>query len=178
MTFIFYSLEVAAPEPTPKVRKTKQVVEKKKESQEMRPLDLATDDDVIAPERPRFGVLKAVQAKMAEEQASLAESSFTDSPPSKPRFSYLKAVQEKMAAEKSEFSETVLDGADYSAPSRASALDPIVTSTAVKSRPSRSRASRRKRQHVQNDDIPMIAIQPSSPPSGVDNPAYDDVSEV
>ena len=116
----------------------------------------------LAPDRPHFGVLKAVQAKMAERDSLL--------------------------------SETVVGGADFSKirPSRLTALDPVLTSTASKNRQAKkSRLKPRSSQrpptledqtvydnYITDDAIPMVKLKSKQLREGTQNLAYDDVSEV
>ena len=113
-------------------------------------------DERVVGERPRFGVLKAVQAKMAAEDSSFSES----------------------VVRGSEFSARPV-------PMRRSFLDPMMTSQLSKPRKSRLKRNSRK-SHVRtheplehDESIPMVPLRSASPHTeGRQNPAYDDVSDL
>jgi len=118
----------------------------------------------IDQDRPHFGVLKAVQAKMAERESLLSETVVDGA-------DFLKIR-----------------------PSRLAALDPVLTSTIAKGRKTRkSRARQRSlrtpRSFAENnqpsddhditdDVIPMVRLKSKQRKEGAQNLAYDDVSEV
>ena len=117
----------------------------------------------LSPDRPHFGVLKAVQAKMAERDALLSETIVDGAGFSKTRSK------------------------------RLTALDPVLTSTVAKERKLRKarqkhRASRQSGftkseslsydNEVTDDVIPMVNLKSSRRRDGTENLAYDDVSEV
>lgn len=113
-------------------------------------------DQVLEVERPRFGVLKEIQARMEAEDPSFSESVIRGS----------------------EFSPRPI-------PLRRSMLDPVVTSRPSKARPShpkrRSKKSQmRSHEKLEHDEtIPMVRLTSNTPPSeGRQNPAYDAVSDL
>ena len=109
--------------------------------------------------RPHFGVLKAVQAKMAEQSSLLSETVLDGDP-----------------------------GFAKKRPSRLAAIDPLMTSTAAKQKQSKSRQKHRaskKSSHLDNypilsddDAIPMVALKTKQSRDGLHNPAFDDSVEL
>ncbi|CAK8690838.1 unnamed protein product [Clavelina lepadiformis] len=174
--------EAAIVEVTPKPRKTKPKKSKDRSKSK------TTGDS------KKKVVVKDVEESLNHDDTTIVaqqpQEEQSDLFPTRPRFGVLKAVQAKMAENDSSFSRTVLGGSEYPSVSRVSTLAPILTSTATKSKKSRSRANRSTSRgrmpkvlvtqpsQDSDDGIPMLELDDGTTESGVQNLAYDGTSEV
>jgi len=160
-----------------------------------------TEDLYTVPHSSKKRIEENAPPTSVESDPVPAHQSYAEStnPSSRPRFGVLEAVKQKLAENDSLLSKTVVGGAEFSRDEtiRSSRgplpgqLDPILTSTASRSKKSRSRAKRstsrgRTRPKLlvtgpsqDDDEIPMVGLGGAPyPESGTENPAYDETSDV